>query len=135
MSVSAGQLGKLFKRVFLNRGVFFVAGALIMRAIMLSEHDTTIAEEFEFSQNKEYLAISYVNMGGGAAGFCYTYVAIVPRNKMPYFQKAEYTIAAGRCANTPSVNWIGSNVLKIDGLSSPHQQEASNSDGTISIVY
>ncbi len=62
------------------------------------------------SPSKNYVATSFVKMGGGAAGWCYSVVEINKANEPSASNKE---IFKGLCNNKPQIRWFDENHLKI----------------------
>ena len=66
--------------------------------------------QFITSPGKNYVATSFLKMGGGAAGWCYSVVEISRANE-PYANNKE--IFKGLCSNKLQIKWLDENHLKI----------------------
>jgi hypothetical protein len=56
------------------------------------------------------VATSFVKMGGGAAGWCYSVVEI---NKTNEGSPSNKEIFNGHCSNKPQIKWLNENHLEI----------------------
>lgn len=129
---------------FFDKPIFYYVGGILNAFLFMfllfrffQWQDTTILKSFIPSPNGEHIAITYINMGGGAAGYCYTYLALVPKWHPPGFDKAEFTVTIDRCNSKITPKWEGNNTLLIEGqgehLSSTEAKISS--DGKVKIVY
>ena len=141
---------KVIKKV--NKPIFiFVAGILsaiiigdlfknFYRDFIYKDTDDVILQEAKNSPTdyltEQYTAISFVNMGGGAAGYCGTWVSVVPIKKFDEFQKAPYSLAyTTDCGADISLKWIDKTTLEISGIIDDEYNENKNSDGKVNIIY
>lgn len=86
------------------------------------------------SPDNKYTAVSYTNMGGGAAGYCATHISIVPWDTFDKFQKTKFTVASGSCGK-PEVKWDSDRILEIKDLDYVYSKEERNSDGKVKVVH
>lgn len=115
----------------------FIGGILLMILLIraFNFHDSTIISSYTPSPSKEYVAINYINMGGGAAGYCYSYVALVPKWHPYGFNKAVYKVLGDRCNANIVVTWKDNNTLIVNGVAYPFETNTSNSDGKVKIIF
>jgi len=106
----------IFKYVVLGIGIAFILGILwFLKAFSEAfdigkgvSHYNIISSTASPIEN--YVATSYVVMGGGAAGWCYKLVKIGKQNEP--FENSEEILKA-RCSNEMEVTWTNDNNLNI----------------------
>lgn len=94
----------------------------------------TILYSAKNSSDEKYTAIAYTEMGGGAAGSCYTYVSVVPRDTFEKYKMGQYEVAGGSCTEDITINW-NKNILIINKLHNMFDQDSTNSDGKVKVNY
>lgn len=93
------------------------------------------------SPNKEYIAVEYLSMGGGALGYCSRAISILKYNsEMPSTDNPPKNIFAARCGVDLSITWLDDNEIKVNYETKDFKQPnvVLNPDGTyqnISIEY
>lgn len=106
------------------------------RRMLDKSSDTTISETL-VSPNGEQVATTYVNMGGGAAGWCSIGVAI--RNKREPFSENTDNVFAANCGTKVNLKWESNNNLRIsyrhdNYILSLYQKRLSNNKD-VRIIY
>ena len=126
---------------FLCSWFFFYLLGVIMALLFVwfvnfffSGNSDNILNDIQLSPNKKFVAIAYTNMGGGAAGWCYKYVSVVPKAHFLNFDKGS-NIAAGRCSSNISIEWQTNNLLTIHGIHEPFIRQGETDDKQIKIDY
>lgn len=74
-------------------------------------------------------------MGGGAAGYCYSYLSLVPKWHPKGFDKAIYTVLGDRCSSNIVATWKDNKKLIISGTAYPFKTKSINSDGKVKIIF
>lgn len=97
--------------------------------------DSTIINSYTPSPSGAYVAISYTNMGGGAAGWCYKYLSVVPKWHPKGFGREIYTVLSDRCGSSLITTWQGENILVVKGRAMPFEIKNINHDGKVKIIY
>lgn len=134
--------GKVFS--FFDKPIFYYIGGILNAFLFVflffrffQWQDTTIIKTFTPSPDGNHIAITYINMGGGAAGYCYTYLALVPKWHPPGFDKAEFNVTIDRCSSKLTPRWENNTTLIVEGqgehISSSEQKISS--DGKVKIIY
>lgn len=108
---------------------------LMLYGMGFSEHTLNTSQEIP-SPNGSHVATSYVDMGGGAAGWCMAEVNVRPAGKeLP----ANEHIFASHCGTKVELSWDSDNQLTIkftpDDIDFGVSQDARNKDGSVQIKY
>lgn len=136
-------MGRYLKKFLsiLKRIVFSFVGGIFYGILLVylffhafDSQDQVIMHTTLKSSDEKFTAISYTIMGGGAAGYCYSHVSIIPWDKFDRFQKAEFTVASGSCSK-PIIKWTSNRTLEITDLAYPYSEEIQNSDGKVKVVH
>ncbi len=125
-----------------NKPIFYYIGG-ILNAIFFGilfirffdSQDSTIIKSFTPSPNGEYVAIAYINMGGGAAGYCYTYMSVGAKWHPKGFNSNTYSVVGDRCGSNMTATWLDNGTLSISNLQETFFKKYTNNDGKIKINY
>lgn len=98
------------------------------------DQNDVIIENIAFAPDEKHTAITYTTMGGGAAGYCYTYLSVLPKFESDNFQKAIYNVASGKCTSEVILEWIDNRHLRVTNFKTD-EQSSYNKDRTITISY
>lgn len=128
---------KFFHKRFFYFIAGFICGIILIIIWIRSSNlgDSTIIISFVQSPSSEYVAINYVNMGGGAAGYCYSYLSLVPKWHPNGFDKAIYTVLGDRCSSNIVATWKDNSTLIVGGTAYPFKTKTSNNDGKVKIIF
>lgn len=128
-----GFLSTIFIYLFLAAIAFSLS--LIFAGPSESRHTLNTLQE-KVSPNGAYLATSYVDTGGGAAGWC---TAEVNVRKTGTSLSASDEIFAAHCGTKVELSWASNNVLQIDYTPDEESfgvsQQAWAVDHAVKIVY
>lgn len=133
--------------VFITALIVMVAGA---SSGCFSLADTGPGEfevkEAVLSPSKTSKAYLWIGMGGGAAGWCYKRVSILPASlDFPLNREAEPNriayVFSSRCSSNIKVTWVDDTLMKVsytlgdDPIPTSLSQAGRTEDGRIKIVY
>jgi len=94
--------------------VIIFSGAYFVFSLMVHPESTEFNAEGIFqSPNKEYKAILYTGMGGGAAGWCNEVVTIQPMQANSDDATWKYKVFSANCGSYTDVRWINESLLQI----------------------
>ena len=121
-------LGSLFSELFKSN-----ATAIDRNSFLLIDAKNSPSVDW---LDDEYTATAYVDMGGGAAGWCEIYISVVNIRDFDKIMHSPYTVAnTTDCAADISLNWIDKNNLEITGLDKNDNDKLVNNDGKVKIIY
>lgn len=130
------------KKFTKSRFVFFILGVIATLFVVhfiftYVDASQVILRYAENSPSNKHTVVAYTRMGGGAAGYCDSYVSVVPWDEFQNYTKERYTIVSSRqcSASNTTIEWIDANTLRVKGLHDLYQREEKNSDKQVKIVY
>lgn len=128
--------------LFLHKRFFyflagFICGAFLIIILVRSSNlqDSVVINSYIPSPSNAYIAISYTDSGGGAAGWCYNYLSLVPKWHPKGFGNRIYTILADRCGSLLTTTWRDESTLVVKGRGMPFEIKNINHDGKVKIIY
>jgi hypothetical protein len=105
------------------------------------EHDITVLASSQ-SPDGQHLAVAYKDMGGGAAGWCYVCVDVIPAKKTftPKNARCEASQQWFRCSVEPALTWKDKTELVASQLGQPavaplKPRQAAKSAPQVHVLY